>query len=121
MTACVCEMNNCLRGNTNWPVVYGVGVNVKNSELFPATFHDRSPAISLRSTRMYTGLQEMIDIYDTQLGLVKIGPFNYKPMRGVELWLTQPDAVILQVSQLCVLLECVLTLYCPASLHFSGS
>lgn len=38
----------------------------------------------------------MLDIYDSQLGMLRIGPFNYDPVRGVDLWLSQPDEFILQ-------------------------
>lgn len=38
----------------------------------------------------------MLDIYDCGLGLLRIGPFNYNPLRGVDLWLEQPDELILQ-------------------------
>lgn len=97
LTACVCELNNTIRGNTNWPLLYGVGVNVKTGEIFPASFHEKGPEIPLRSTRYFTGQHDMIDIYDTQTSILKIGPFNYKPMRGVDLWLSQDDNFILEV------------------------
>ena len=35
-------------------------------------------------------------MYDCQLGLLRIGPFNYDPLRGVDLWLEQSDEFILQ-------------------------
>lgn len=38
----------------------------------------------------------MLDIYDSQLGMLRIGPFNYDPLRGVDLWLSQSDEFILQ-------------------------
>lgn len=38
----------------------------------------------------------MLDIYDCSLGLLRIGPFNYEPLRGVDLWLEQTDDFILQ-------------------------
>lgn len=38
----------------------------------------------------------MLDIYDSQLGMLRIGPFNYDPVRGVDLWLSQSDEFILQ-------------------------
>ncbi len=98
VTACICRLNNSLRGNINWPVIYGIGVNVKTGELFPATFPDKGPDIPLRSARHFTGCHEMLDIYDTNMGLLRIGPFNYRPMRGVDLWLSQSDEFILQVS-----------------------
>lgn len=37
-----------------------------------------------------------MDIYDSNLGLLRIGPFNYEPLRGVDLWLEQSDEFILQ-------------------------
>lgn len=37
----------------------------------------------------------MLDIYDSQLGMVRIGPFNYDPLRGVNLWLSQSDDFLL--------------------------
>jgi protein N-terminal asparagine amidohydrolase len=38
----------------------------------------------------------VLDIYDSQLGMLRIGPFNYEPMRGIDLWLSQNDEFILQ-------------------------
>lgn len=96
VTACICKLNNSIRGNINGPVIYGIGVNVKTGELFPATFPDKGPDIPLRSARYYTGCHEMLDIYDTNMSLLRIGPFNYRPMRGVDLWLSQTDEFILQ-------------------------
>ncbi|CAN8002294.1 unnamed protein product [Ixodes hexagonus] len=96
VTACICELNNVLRGNLNWPTIYGIGVNIKSGEIFPATFPDKGPELPLRSARQFTGCHEMSDIYDCSLGMMRIGPFNYEPMRGVDLWLSQNDDFILQ-------------------------
>lgn len=38
----------------------------------------------------------MLDIYDSNVGVLRIGPFNYEPLRGVDLWLDQSDDFILQ-------------------------
>lgn len=46
--ACVGELNTTMRGDTNWPIVYGVGVNTRTGEIFPATFPDKGPDIQLR-------------------------------------------------------------------------
>lgn len=40
----------------------------------------------------------MLDIYDCHLGMLRIGPYNYEPLRGVDLWLSQSDDFILRVS-----------------------
>ena len=39
---------------------------------------------------------QVLDVYDCTLGLLRIGPFNYDPLRGVDLWLAQSDQFILQ-------------------------
>lgn len=84
--ACFCELNTDYRQTQNWPIVMGVGVNIKTGQIFPATFHDRGPEIPLRSTVFYSGKEDskhvMYDIYDCSSGLMQIGPFNYQPMRG---------------------------------------
>ncbi|GBO17293.1 Protein N-terminal asparagine amidohydrolase, partial [Araneus ventricosus] len=88
--------NNSLRGNINWPVIYGIGLNIKSGEIFPATFPDKGPDFPLRCARYFTGCYEMLDIYDCHLGMLRIGPYNYEPLRGVDLWLSQSDDFILQ-------------------------
>lgn len=98
ITACICEMNTTLRENINWPVIYGIGVNVKTGEMFPASFPDKGPDIALRSARHFTGCYEMLDIYDPLATLLTIGPFSYEPLRGVDLCLQQDDNFLLQVS-----------------------
>lgn len=96
VTACIGELNNSLRGNINWPVIYGIGVNVKNGEIFPASFPDKGPDMALRCARHFTRCYEMLDVYDCNLSLLRIGPFNYEPLRGVDLWLSQNDDFIRQ-------------------------
>jgi hypothetical protein len=49
-----------------------------------------------RNARHFTGGHQVLDIYDSQLGMLRIGPFNYDPVRGVDLWLSQSDEFILQ-------------------------
>lgn len=94
--ACVVELNTILRNEINWPIVYGVGVNIRTGEIFPATFPDKGPEVALRLARSFTGSQTVIDIYDSNLGMLRIGPFNYDPLRGVDLWLAQNDEFLLQ-------------------------
>ena len=113
--ACVGELNTTIRGDTNWPIIYGVGVNTRTGEIFPATFPDKGPDIQLRlvffmklfsgflrdftsyrNARHFTGGHQVLDIYDSQLGMLRIGPFIYDPVRGVDLWLSQSDEFILQ-------------------------
>ncbi|XP_014666478.1 PREDICTED: protein N-terminal asparagine amidohydrolase-like, partial [Priapulus caudatus] len=96
VTLCVCELNDILRGNIHWPIIYGIGINVKTGEIFPASFPDRGPDIALRSARLFAGTHQVLDIYDCAMNLLKVGPFTYDPMRGVDLWLSQGDDFIRQ-------------------------
>lgn len=93
---CVGELNTTVRGGIHWPMIYGIGLNVKTGEIFPASFPDKGPDQPLRCARQLTGGQQVLDVYDCGLGLLRIGPFNYDPLRGVDLWLSQTDQFILQ-------------------------
>lgn len=66
--ACVGELNTTARGGIHWPLVYGVGVNVKTGEIFPATFQDKGPDQELRKTRQITsgGGHQVIKAYSHQ-------------------------------------------------------
>lgn len=57
--ACVGELNTILRGDINWPIIYGVGVNIRTGEIFPASFPDKGPDIPLRQARNFTGGQNV--------------------------------------------------------------
>lgn len=62
--ACVGELNTILRGETNWPIIYGVGVNIKTGEIFPASFPDKGPDLQLRQARNFTGGQTVSTFID---------------------------------------------------------
>lgn len=57
--ACVGDLNTSLRGDIHFPIIYGVGVNIKTGEIFPATFPDRGPESNLRIARNFTGAQNV--------------------------------------------------------------
>lgn len=59
-------------------------------------FFNSGPDLALRWARHLRGGQQVLDVYDCSLGLLRIGPFNYEPLRGVDLWLQQSDDFILQ-------------------------
>ncbi|XP_022830371.1 protein N-terminal asparagine amidohydrolase isoform X1 [Spodoptera litura] len=97
--ACCCELNTALGGGSAAPLVTGVGVDIRAGDLFPATFPDKGPELPLRGARTITSgphSGQVLDIYDNTVGLLRIGPFNYEPLRGVDLWLEQSDDFILQ-------------------------
>lgn len=68
--ACVGELNTIIRGDLNWPIIYGIGVNIKTGEIFPAAFTDKGPDLQLRMARNFTGGQSVIifvQIYENWL------------------------------------------------------
>lgn len=94
-TCCITEMNDIVVNGRHKPVLYGIGVNVKTGEVFPASFTYKGPAEELRSARTFTGGQ-MADIYDSSKGLVKIGPCKWSPNLDIAFWLSQNDDTILK-------------------------
>uniref|UniRef100_A0A3Q1AKR8 N-terminal asparagine amidase n=1 Tax=Amphiprion ocellaris TaxID=80972 RepID=A0A3Q1AKR8_AMPOC len=56
-TCCITEMNDIVVDGRHKPVLYGIGVNVKTGEVFPASFTYKGPAEELRSARTFTGGQ----------------------------------------------------------------
>uniref|UniRef100_A0A3P8TRJ3 N-terminal asparagine amidase n=1 Tax=Amphiprion percula TaxID=161767 RepID=A0A3P8TRJ3_AMPPE len=94
-TCCITEMNDIVVDGRHKPVLYGIGVNVKTGEVFPASFTYKGPAEELRSARTFTGGQ-MADIYDSSKGLVKIGPCKWSPNLDIAFWLSQNDDTILK-------------------------
>ncbi|XP_061685357.1 protein N-terminal asparagine amidohydrolase [Syngnathoides biaculeatus] len=94
-TCCVTEMNDVVLNAVHRPAVYGVAVNVKTGKVFPATFPYKGPAEELRSARTFTGGQ-MVNIYDSSQGLVKVGPCKWSPDLGIAFWLSQDDVIILK-------------------------
>lgn len=57
--ACIGEVNSIQRGDINWPIIYGIGVNIKTGEIFPCTFPDKGPDLELRQARNFTGGQNV--------------------------------------------------------------
>jgi protein N-terminal asparagine amidohydrolase len=42
VTCCVGEVCTIRRSGTPWPLLYGIGINVKTGEIFPAQFTDKA-------------------------------------------------------------------------------
>ncbi|MGH0130130.1 UNVERIFIED_CONTAM: hypothetical protein FKN15_041181 [Acipenser sinensis] len=91
------ELNDIVVEGIHRPVVFGIGVNVKTGEVFPATFSLRGPEDDLRSARTFTGGQ-MANVYDSSRELVTIGPCKWSPNLDIGFWLAQDDETILQMA-----------------------
>lgn len=48
-----------MRGNINWPILYGIAVNINSGEIYPAAFTDKGPEMPLRQARNFTGGQQV--------------------------------------------------------------
>jgi len=103
VTCCVGELCTVRRNGAPWPLIYGLGVNVKTGDIFPAQFTDKGPDMDLRAARTLTGGEGvgLIDLYDVNREELKIGPFSYEPMRAVDIWLQQGDEFLLQSLSSC--------------------
>lgn len=61
MEACVGIVNTVERGENcvPWPLVYGVGINVKTGDIFSAQVLDKGPDLALRQARLFTGSHQV--------------------------------------------------------------
>lgn len=99
-TCCIGDLCTLNRNGVPWPIIYGVGVNVKTGDIFPAQFNEKGPDMDLRYARTLTGGDNvgLIEIYDCSREELRIGPFSYEPMRAVDFWLQQNDEFLLNLS-----------------------
>ena len=54
-TCCIGDLCTLNRNGVPWPIIYGVGVNVKTGDIFPAQFNEKGPDMDLRYARTLTG------------------------------------------------------------------
>ena len=54
-TCCIGDLCTLNRNGIAWPIIYGVGVNVKTGEFFPAQFSEKGPDMDIRYARTLTG------------------------------------------------------------------
>ncbi|KAM6379132.1 protein N-terminal asparagine amidohydrolase isoform 2-T2 [Pluvialis apricaria] len=101
VTFCVTELNDREENDTHFPIIYGIAVNVKTAEIFPATFPEKGPDEDLRSAHVLTGAT-LTNIYDAKMEQLHIGPYFWRPFPHVDFWLEQDDKQILQL----LLLSC---------------
>jgi len=94
---CVGELCTINRNGIPWPMVYGVGVDIKTGHLFPATFTDKGPDMDIRNARTLSRGKNvgLLEVYDCTREELRIGPFSYDPMRAVDLFLQQTDEFLI--------------------------
>lgn len=54
-TCCIGDLCTLVRNGIAWPIIYGIGVNVKTGDIFPAQFTDKGPDMDIRYARTLTG------------------------------------------------------------------
>jgi len=97
-TCCIGDLCTLNRNGIAWPIIYGIGVNVKTGDIFPAQFSEKGPDMDIRYARTLTGGDNvgLLEVYDCSREELRIGPFSYEPMRAVDIWLQQSDDFLLQ-------------------------
>ncbi|KAK2146211.1 hypothetical protein LSH36_624g01074 [Paralvinella palmiformis] len=91
---CITDYNNVLKNGINFPVIYGVAVDVCSGEIYPARFVDKGPEIDIRSACHFGGFKDLVNIYDNEQHHLVIGPYTWKSMDNVDWWLVAPDVFI---------------------------
>ncbi len=94
LTAAITNFNDTLKEDIHFPIIYGLGVDVRTGEIFRATFPDKGPAMDVRSACHFAGFDKLVNIYDTEKCELVIGPFTWTPWREVEQWLYVPKPFI---------------------------
>lgn len=54
-TCCISDLCTLHRNGIAWPAIYGIGVNVKTGDIFPAQYTDKGPDMDIRHARTLTG------------------------------------------------------------------
>ncbi|CAG2199620.1 NTAN1 [Mytilus edulis] len=97
MTACICgRFKQRGKERREFPVIYGLAVNVKTGDVYRGTFLDHGPDMPLRSARHFTGTEEVINVYDHRKSQIRLDPITYSTMDEIELLCRMPDLFIRQ-------------------------
>ncbi|XP_072416242.1 protein N-terminal asparagine amidohydrolase isoform X1 [Chiloscyllium punctatum] len=94
-TYCLTELNDVVKQNIHWPVIYGIAVNVKTGDIFRATFPDRGPDEVIRAARTFLE-GSIMSVYNAKEEQLQIEPYQWKQFTAAQFWLQQTDQVILQ-------------------------
>ncbi|XP_043568063.1 protein N-terminal asparagine amidohydrolase isoform X3 [Chiloscyllium plagiosum] len=94
-TYCLTELNDVVKQNIHWPVIYGIAVNVKTGDIFRATFPDRGPDEIIRAARTFLE-GSIMSVYNAKEEQLQIEPYQWKQFTAAPFWLQQTDQVILQ-------------------------
>ncbi|GCC33177.1 hypothetical protein chiPu_0011645 [Chiloscyllium punctatum] len=89
------ELNDVVKQNIHWPVIYGIAVNVKTGDIFRATFPDRGPDEVIRAARTFLE-GSIMSVYNAKEEQLQIEPYQWKQFTAAQFWLQQTDQVILQ-------------------------
>ncbi|KAJ7378307.1 hypothetical protein OS493_023554 [Desmophyllum pertusum] len=98
-SACVTDFNDTVEKGLHKPIIYGIGINVQDGQIYPATFLDKGPDEWIRHARIYGGVRGMVEIYNSTYKELRIMPYDYRHgMRPVDMQFFRdaPDEFILQ-------------------------
>ena len=75
-TCCIGDLCTLNRNGIAWPIIYGIGVNVKTGEIFPAQFSEKGPDMDIRYARTLTG-GDNVGVRNFQIGMNFLGVLKF--------------------------------------------
>ncbi|CAD5123366.1 DgyrCDS11723 [Dimorphilus gyrociliatus] len=72
----VTPLNDCIKDEIHYPIVYGAFVDLKSGKIMPATFQNKEPDIDLRTAKHFK-VHTPANIYNTETGEMIIDPFSW--------------------------------------------
>lgn len=92
----VTKLNNLVKNNINFPIAYGLGYNIKKSQVYMCNdFKEKGPDQGVRGARHFSE-SENLCIYDPIKYRLVIGPFNYESMEHADHYIRLPKNTLLK-------------------------
>ncbi|XP_067950496.1 protein N-terminal asparagine amidohydrolase-like isoform X2 [Watersipora subatra] len=93
---CIGEQNSRYQDDICYPIFYGAGVDCNTLEVHKIECSDRGPLQDVKSCRNFVGPKEMVSCWDHTTREMFIEPFDYQPLKKIDLWLKQSDETLLK-------------------------
>jgi len=77
-SACVTGFNDTVERGLHKPIIYGIGINIQDGEVYPALFLDKGPDECVRHARIFGGIRGMVEIYNSTYKELRIMPYDYQ-------------------------------------------
>ena len=93
------EINTTIKNMENWPIVYGISVDVITMEFHVSSSSSCCPDFPLREARlMFSNNQSILGIYDLKDQCISISPFSFFVQKNYQQLLQLPDDQYLKLT-----------------------